>query len=63
MAEKIFRFPMVRNMFNPDNKSQSSIITEIKQGLIFPYLKDFRLHIEVEVEMGVAEKDLDRIGL
>ena len=63
MADKIFRFPMVRNIFNPDSKSQSSIMAEIKQGLIFPYLAELRLHVEIEVEMGIAEKDLDRIGL
>ena len=54
---------MVRNIFNPDSKSESSILTEIKQGLIFPYLTELRLHVEIEVEMGIAEKDLDRIGL
>ena len=63
MEEKIFRFPMVRSMFNPDNKSESAITNEIKTVLIFPYLQDYRLLIDIEVEYGVAEKDLDRIGL
>ena len=54
---------MVQSMFNPNSKDESSIISQVKTGLIFPYLQDYRLHIDVEVEMGVAEKDLDRIGV
>ena len=54
---------MVQSMFNPNSKEESSIISEVKPGLIFPYLQDYRLQIDVEVEMGIAEKDLDRIGI
>ena len=64
MQDKTFRFPTVHSTFNPDSVSEhNSMITEVKENIIYPYLSDFRMQMHIELEQGIAQKNTDRIGL
>ena len=51
-------------MFNADIESENgSLVSEIKENLIYPYLPEFFMQIDIELERGVVLKDVDRTGI
>ena len=55
---------MVEQLFSSETgDANKSISSEIKSDITYPYLPDFNMRINIDLERGIVQKDNDWTGL
>ena len=64
LTGKTFRFPAIQKVFDPEpEQGASTMITGVKEGIIYPYLPDYSVVMNVELNKGIVIRDLDVTGI
>ena len=64
MQDKTFKFPMVQAVFDSDAEIwEEQMVNEVKDNLIYPYLPELRMSIDIELNKGMLLKHSDATGL